>query len=41
MISKKETLFTECMTVSHSEPGRFTFISKGEDEVCGLYLVGR
>lgn len=35
------TVLTECMTVSHSEPGRFTFTSQGEDEVCGLYLVGR
>ncbi len=32
---------TECMTVSHSEPGRFTFTSQGEEQVCGLYLVGR
>jgi len=31
----------ECMTVSHSEPGRFTFTSQGDHEVCGLYLVGR
>ena len=34
-------IFADCLTVSHSEPGRFTFTSRGEEEVCGLYLVGR
>lgn len=35
------TVLTECLTVSHSEPGRFSFTSRGEGDICGLYLVAR
>jgi hypothetical protein len=37
----EERTLEECMTVSHSEPGRFTYASSHMSQVCGLYLVGR
>jgi len=39
--SQTDHIIKECMTVSHSEGGRFRYEGGREDQVCGLYLVGR
>ncbi|XP_023337529.1 corticotropin-releasing factor-binding protein [Eurytemora carolleeae] len=37
----EERNLEDCMTVSHSESGIFSYSSSFPSEVCGLYLVGR